>query len=130
MGATMIVRQGLTFLAVGGLLIAIDWGVFVALSALGVSSVPANICGRMVGALLGFFLNGSFTFRGDQGARLGRHRFARFATAWVVLTTLSTVLVAGTAAWFGLHWAWAAKPVVEALMAVASFMISRQWVFQ
>jgi hypothetical protein len=29
-----------------------------------------------------------------------------------------------------LHWAWAAKPVVEALMAIISFLVSRQWVFQ
>lgn len=126
----MIVRQGLTFLAVGGLLVTVDWGVFVALSALGVAPVSANICGRLVGALLGFFLNGSFTFRSDQGARLGRHRFARFVLAWVLLTTCSTVLVAATATELGLHWAWAAKPVVEALMAVVSFMISKRWVFQ
>jgi putative flippase GtrA len=126
----MMVRQGVTFLAVGALLVVIDWGVFVGLSALGVPSIPANVCGRLAGALLGFFLNGSFTFRGDQGARLGRHRFARFVTAWVVLTAFSTVLVAGTAQWLGLHWAWAAKPVVEALMAIISFLVSRQWVFQ
>jgi len=126
----MMVRQGLMFLLVGALLVTVDWGVFVGLSAVGVPSILANIWGRLVGAVLGFFLNGAFTFRGDQGIRLGRHRFARFVTAWVLLTALSTVLVGGTSAWLGLHWAWVAKPGVEALMAVISFLVSRQWVFQ
>jgi putative flippase GtrA len=126
----VIVRQGIVFVGVGGILVCIDWAVFVIMSAFGVPTALANICGRLAGALLGFFLNGSFTFRSSQGARLGRHRLLRFALAWAVLTVVSTTVVVGTAAGVGLHYAWAVKPMVEALMAFVSFVVCRQWVYR
>lgn len=126
----MIVRQGLLFLMVGAALVCVDWAVFVVFSAVGVPTVAANVAGRMVGAMLGFYLNGSLTFRSGQGARVGRRHLGRFAIAWLLLTALSTTLVASAAARIGLHYAWLAKPLVEALMALISFVISRQWVYQ
>jgi putative flippase GtrA len=125
-----ILRQGAVFVIVGGVLVMVDWAVFVVLSASGLPPAPANVAGRLAGAVLGFFLNGSVTFRGEQGARLGQHRFARFALVWVVLTALSTALVTGIAAGPGLHYAWLAKPLVEACMALISFVVCRQWVFR
>lgn len=125
-----IARQGISFVLVGCCLIAADWSVFVALTALGMAAAPANILGRVVGALLGFSLNGWVTFGSLGAPRLGRHRFARFALLWVVLTTLSTVLVTALAGQLTLHGAWFAKFVVEAGMAVLSFFASRYWVYR
>ena len=46
-----------------------------------------------------------------------------------MLTVVSTVAVAQVAALAGLSWSWIAKPFVEAGLAVAGFVVSRQWVF-
>jgi hypothetical protein len=46
------------------------------------------------------------------------------------LTALSTVLVTVVAARLGLQMAWLAKPLVEACLAVVSFLVSRHWVYR
>lgn len=125
-----IARQGVSFVLVGCCLVAVDWAVFVLLTALGMATSPANVLGRVVGALLGFWLNGWITF-GKQGSpKLGRARFVRFGMLWVVLTLLSTILVTVLAARLSLHVAWLAKPIVEAGMATLSFFASRHWVYR
>jgi len=125
-----IARQGISFVLVGCCLVAADWAVFVALTALGMNTIPANILGRVVGALLGFSLNGWVTFGKIGAPRFGRHRFVRFALLWTALTTLSTVLVTLLAGHLTLHGAWLAKLVVEAGMAFLSFFASRHWVYR
>lgn len=125
-----IARQGVSFLVVGCCLIVLDWAVFVALTALGVAPVSANIAGRATGALVGFWANGRITFSVPGSPRLGRRRFARYLVLWVMLTLLSTVLVALLADRLSLEIAWLAKPVVEAGLAVLSFLVSRHWVYR
>ena len=120
----------MSFLLVGCCLIAADWAVFVALTALGMAVAPASILGRVVGALLGFSLNGSVTFGSIRSPVLGRRPFARFVLLWIVLTTMSTVLVTVLAGQLSLYGAWFAKLVVEAGMAVLSFLASRYWVYR
>ena len=124
-----LARQGVSFLVVGCCLIVLDWMVFVALTALGLPPFPANIAGRIAGALVGFWANGRITFA-TGGARLGRRRFGRYLILWSVLTLLSTVLVTGLADDLSLQAAWLAKPVVEAGLAALSFFISRHWVYR
>lgn len=123
-------RQGISFLLVGICLVIADWAVFVILTMLGMSPPVANILGRVAGALLGFWANGRITFGVSGVARLGRHRFMRFAIVWLVLTALSTVLVADVADYLGLQMAWVAKPLVEAGLAGVSFFLSRHWVYR
>jgi len=125
-----LTRQGLSFLVVGGCLVVVDWAVFVFLTALGVAAPPANVLGRIAGALLGFWLNGWITFGKPGSPKFGRHRFVRFAVLWAALTILSTVLVTVFADRMSLHIAWMAKPIVEAGMAVFSFFASRHWVYR
>lgn len=121
-----VARQGISFLLIGCGLIVADWGVFVMLSALGVAPAVANVAGRIVGALLGFWANGRITFTSS----LGIHRFLRFALVWAVLTLVSTYLVTVVADHLGLQMAWLAKPMVEGVLAVFSFVISRHWVYR
>jgi len=125
-----ILRQGSQFLAIGLLQLMLDWATFVAATALGMAAAPANLLGRTCGAMLGFWLNGRFTFAGEDGSRLGWHRFARFWALWLVMTALSTLLLHAVEVELGLRWAWLAKPVVEAGLATANFFLMRRLVYR
>jgi putative flippase GtrA len=125
-----IARQGISFLLVGGCLVVVDWASFVILTALGVAPAVANVAGRILGALLGFWANGRVTFGTMGDRRLGRHRFMRFSIVWSALTLLSTYLVTLVTDYLGLRMAWLAKPLVEACLAGVSFFLSRHWVYR
>ncbi|MBB5016396.1 GtrA family protein [Rehaibacterium terrae] len=125
-----LIRQGTGFLVVGLVQLAIDWALFVILTAAGMAVVPANLLARVSAACLGFWLNGRYTFAEHGRARLGRQRFARFALAWIALTAASTLGMEAVARLLGLHWAWLAKPVVDGGLAVLSFVLLRQWVYR
>lgn len=122
-------RQGVLFVAVGCILIVVDWGVFVVLSWLRVPTDWANVFGRVAGALLGFAINGGVTFQRVGRARYSFRRFMRFVIVWSALTALSTLLVVRVAAGLGMEAAWLAKPIVEATLAVISFFAYRHWVY-
>ncbi len=85
-----IVRDGAKFSVIGAVQVAVDSVSYIALTTLGIATPPANVCGRIVGALLGFWLNGRVTFVHREQPRL-RWRLARYVALWVVLTIVSTV---------------------------------------
>nr|WP_298133615.1 GtrA family protein [uncultured Pseudoxanthomonas sp.] len=125
-----LLRQGGSFIAIGALQLLVDWALFVALTAFGVSAAPANLTGRVVGALLGFFLNGRVTFSQGGNARLGWWRFAKFLLIWVPLTIVSTLAVTWVTGTLGLAHAWLAKPLVEGVLAVVAFFLWRHVVYR
>lgn len=125
-----IARQGISFLIVGGCLIAVDWVIFVALTAFGVQPAVANLAGRIAGALLGYWANGRITFMTGETSSLGRRSFARFVTSWLVVTALSTYMVTFVADYLGLKTAWLAKPLVDGALAILTFFVSRHWVYR
>lgn len=125
-----LLRQGSQFVVIGLLQLLIDWSVFVAATAAGMPTIPANVLGRVCGALLGFWLNGRITFASGDDARLGWRRFGRFLAMWIALTLLSTWLVTLCAHALGLRLAWLAKPVVEGVLAVVSFFLGRHVVYR
>ena len=125
-----LLRQSSHYLAFGVLQLLLDWALFVAFTALGLPAAPANLASRTSAALLGFWLNGRYTFADGSGSRLGWKRFIRFWALWLVMTALSTVLVAVVESQLGLHWAWLAKPVVEAGLAVINFFLLRHLVYR
>ena len=84
---------------------------------------------RISGALLGFWLNGRITFAGDHH-RMGRKQFLRFLLMWLATTALSTWAMGSIDDWFGLRWAWAAKPAVEIVLGVIGFVLSRHWIYR
>jgi putative flippase GtrA len=124
-----LTRQGRHYLTIGALQWLVDWGVMVMLSHAGMLVAPANVAGRISGAMLGYWLNGRITFAGDDSA-LGRVQFARFAMMWLAMTALSTLLIDRIDNHLGLQWAWLAKPAVEAALGLLGFMISRHWVYK
>lgn len=125
-----LARQGAGFVVVGACLLGIDWGVFVGLTALGLWPPVANVLGRIAGASVGFWANGSFTFGTPRRRRLGGRRLLRFAVLWIALTLLSTLLITLVAHRSGLSIAWIAKPLVEAGLGIVSFFVSRHWVYR
>lgn len=122
-----LLRQGSSYLVIGLLQLLVDWLVFVVATASGLPVVPANVAGRLAGMLLGFWLNGRYTFAAAGEQRLGWTRFARFFTLWVLLTAASTLLVSAADHGLGLQYAWLAKPLVEGALAAVSFALMR-WV--
>ncbi len=125
-----LIRQGSRFLLIGLVQLVVDWAVFVGATALGVPTVPANVLGRVCGMLLGFWLNGRYTFAAEGDHRLGWARFARFLALWLLLTAISTLLVSTAAQQLGLAYAWLAKPVVEGGLAAVSFLLMRRFVYR
>jgi putative flippase GtrA len=123
-----ILRQSRYYLLIGILQWLLDWGVMVGLSHNGMPVEPANVLGRISGALLGFWLNGRITFSGDQH-HMGRKQFARFLLMWLATTAVSTWSMGSIDDWFGLQWAWIAKPAVELVLGVLGFLLSRHWVY-
>jgi putative flippase GtrA len=122
-------RQGRHYLLIGIVQWLLDWGVMVLLSHLGLAVEIANICGRISGAMLGFWLNGKFTFAGDD-TRIGGTQLRRFVLMWLCTTAASTWAMGQIDDVFGLQWAWLAKPAVEMVLGVFGFVLSRHWVYK
>lgn len=125
-----LVRQGGAYGLVGLVQIGVDWLAYVLLTSLGLAVVPANLAGRVCGAMLGFTLNGLFTFRGSEGARLGWRRLLKFLLSWGVMTAASTVAMAWIDAHHGLGASWVAKPFVDLALAALGFLVSRHWIYR
>jgi putative flippase GtrA len=125
-----LIRQGTGYIVIGLIQLAIDWAVFVALTAGGMAVTPGNLIARVSGACLGFWLNGRITFAENGQARLGGRRFLRFVGTWLTLTAVSTLGVVVVARWLGLEWAWLAKPLVDGGLAAVSFVAMRHWVYR
>lgn len=122
-------RQGKHYLVIGGIQWLVDWGVMVGLSHMGMAVEPANIAGRISGALLGYWLNGKLTFAGDDTA-VGRTQLQRFVMMWLCTTAISTWSMGAIDDYLGLTWAWLAKPGVELVLGVIGFVLSRHWVYK
>ncbi len=122
-------RQGRGYVAIGLLQWLIDWGVMVALTHAGIPVAPANITGRITGALLGYWLNGKWTFAGDDTA-VGAPQLRRFLLMWVSTTLLSTWAMTHIDDVFGLKWVWLAKPAVEIALGAIGFVLSRYWIYR
>ncbi|HEY0503171.1 MAG TPA: GtrA family protein [Lysobacter sp.] len=127
-GSTLL-RQGGSYFVIGLIQLFVDWTAFVALSALGLAVEPANIVGRVSGALLGFWLNGRFTFASDETA-MGRRQLARFVAMWLATTLVSTWAVGHIDEAIGLQWAWLAKPGIDLALSAAGFLVSRHWIYR
>ena len=80
--------------------------------------------------MLGFWLNGRYTFPRDDGRRHGWSHFARFLALWLLMTAASSGLLAWTTDTLGLQMAWLAKPLVEGGLAVLNFFLLRHVVYR
>ena len=124
-------KQTTMYLIIGTIQWLVDWAVMVLVSdpRSGISVEVANIAGRIAGAILGFFLNGAFTFKAEH-TKVGRRQFLRFLVMWLMTTTISTFLIHWIDDEFGIAAAqrWG-KPLVEFGMGIIGFVTSRYWVY-
>ena len=85
-------RHALSYAAIGVLQWLVEYGLMLALFEWVMPVEPANVIGRLAGACLGFWLNGKWTFAGED-THLGRHAALRFVAMWLALTVVNTWLV-------------------------------------
>lgn len=122
-------RHARGYLLIGGVQWLVDWAVMVLLSHWGMVIELANVLGRVAGALLGYWLNGKFTFAADHTS-VGRKQLVRFIVMWVCTTAVSTWSMGAIDEHLGLKWAWLAKPAVEGVLGAVGFFLSRHWVYK
>ena len=125
-----LLRQGMSYGVVGVIALLVDWGCFVVLTAAGMATIPANVLGRVLGAGLGFWFNGTVTFKSADGAGLGWRQTRRFFVAWVTIAALSTFAMYSIDKHLALQWAWIAKPFIDALLAGLGVLVSRHWIYK
>ncbi|HOU66007.1 MAG TPA: GtrA family protein [Thermomonas sp.] len=126
----MTLRRHLGGYAVIGLLQwLVEYGLMLALSEWVMPVEPANVIGRLCGAILGFWLNGKWTFAADD-THVGRHAAIRFIVMWLALTVLNTWIVAHLDDAFGLRMAQLLKPGADLLSGGIGFLLSRHWVYR
>lgn len=124
------IRQGCQFTFIGLLQLLLDSSVFVGTTAFGLNPILGNIAGRICGAILGFWLNGRFTFANRDGPRLGLRRLCRFLLCWLVLTGISSWAMRTIAYRSGIHQAWLSKPIIEGTLALLSFVLGRYVIYR
>ena len=125
-----ILGQGLVYGIIGLTQLAVDWAIFSLVHAFTGATVASNLIGRASAAGLGFWLNGRYTFAAGGVPRLGGERLVRYVIAWLTVTAMSTLAMAGVEAQFGASALYWAKPVVELVLAGVSFLGARYWVYR
>lgn len=123
-------KQGFGYGVVGVVQLALDWLIFVTLTALGAPVAGANIVGRATAAGLGFWLNGKWTFGKSGGSPLGIEHFGRYLILWLSMALLSTFVVMMATRMEGVHVAWLIKPIVDLFLAAIGFVVSKYWIYR
>ena len=122
-------RHAMSYAAIGLVQWLVEYGLMVVLSRWVMPVEPANVIGRLAGAVLGFWLNGKWTFAGED-THVGRHAALRFVTMWLGLTVANTWIVAHLDDAFGLRAAQLLKPVADLATGGIGFLLSRHWVYR
>jgi putative flippase GtrA len=126
-------RQPVLFVLVGGFQYLLDITLFGILITFGLATFPSNVTSRAIAAASGFLLNRYLTFSQRQDTvRRFSASLIRFVVFFAVMTALSTALIlllermAGDSDSQRIIY----KFAVEAVLAVISFFLSRNWVFR
>ena len=124
-------RQIILFGVIGVSQLLADSLIFYVLVKLSVPPWIANSTSRFLALLLGFVLNGSFTFRRvDNSSTITKKSFFRLLTLWVILTFVSSELVTLASHHLADLRLLLVKLTVEFVLAFVSFFISRTWVYR
>jgi len=125
----VLIGQATRFTVVGVVLMGIDTGMFSLLHWLGIALLPANTAARVIAALASFYLNGRYSFAGHGEVRPHAIRLGRYVIWWLVMTAISTGVLWACHHSLGEQSVYIAKPVVEFVLAVIAFFVSRHWIY-
>ncbi len=125
----VLIGQAARFTVVGVVLMGIDTGVFSLLHWFDVALLPANTAARVIAALASFYLNGRYSFAGHGEARPHAIRLGRYVIWWLLMTAISTAVLWACHHSLGEQSVYIAKPVVEFVLAVIAFFVSRHWIY-
>lgn len=118
--------QFLRFTLVGGVGTAAHYSILILLvSGLHVHPVPGSTVGFLVGMIINYTLNKSFTF---SSTRAHREAFWRFATVAAIGISINTSAMAFLTMILNLHYL-LAQVLATALALSWNFLGSRHWVF-
>lgn len=123
-------RQLVFYLAFGVFQLCVDWLIFLSLTHFGVDIRIANPTSRLIAALVGYLLNGLFTFRTSAAPQIRGRTLAKYLALWVLLTCLSTLLILLGHKLIGDSALPYVKFVVEAFLALVSFTLMKLWVYR
>lgn len=121
-------KIGLFFLF-GILQFAVDSLVYTILSTVGLNIVLANFLSRGSAALLGYFINGKYTFNKKPSSGT----FIKFCIYWAFMTALSSCLL-----WIvkeiysgveNVSFTFVSKVLVELILFFISFILAKKMVF-
>jgi putative flippase GtrA len=124
-----LVHQMLRYGLVGGVVYVSDFATYAAiLWGLPQAYLAANIVGKGVGAVVGFFLHKHFTFSWEQKAGAGQQALSYIALFGVNIAVSSVLLwlLVGQLQLSALF----IKPVVDAVVIATSFVAGRLWIYR
>jgi putative flippase GtrA len=122
-------RHALSYAAIGVLQWLVEYGLMLALFEWVMPVEPANAIGRLAGACLGFWLNGKWTFAGED-TTVGQRALFRFVLMWIALTLLNTWMVGAIDDALGKRMAQLLKPGADIVSGGIGFLLSRHWVYR
>lgn len=124
-------RQVLLFGFIGVTQLVADSLIFYLLVKLSVQPWMANSTSRLLALLLGFVLNGTFTFRRPEGSSsVSKKSFFRLLLLWAALTFVSSELMTAASHVASDIRLLMIKFGVEFALAFVSFFISKTWVYR
>lgn len=124
-----VLHQSARYGLVGLCVVAADFLVYVAGLALAPGAyLTSNLCGKTVGALLGFVLHKRFTFSWRQKHSSGR-QLASYLALFASNLAMSSILLWLLAVRLEIH-PIAAKLLVDGIVIATSFFVSRLWIYR
>ncbi|HAS1951933.1 TPA: hypothetical protein I4E15_18550 [Enterobacter asburiae] len=124
----MMKKVGLFFLF-GVLQFAVDSIIYTILSTVGVHIILANVFSRGSAALLGYFVNGKYTFNKNPSSET----FIKFCIYWIFMTALSSFFLWSSKEIYSVEGnvsvTFISKVLVELLLFFISFFLAKKMVF-
>lgn len=120
------------FACVGLVQLGLDSFLFVALVGISKSLIGSYLFARATAAVIGYALNGKYTFNRDNS---GLSRLFRFVIYWIFMSTLGAVCLKTLNCWAGAndHYTrsiFGAKIIIEIVLFAISFLIAKFWVYE
>lgn len=117
------------YLAVGGFQFVLDFLLFLLLQKMGIFLVVANVISRLSAATAGYYLNRKYTFSVRQSH--GYSMVFRYWSFWIFMTILSSILILTWTTLLGDRYsAGFGKFIVESVLCVLGFFVSKMWVYR